>query len=175
MASIDIELQDNYSQRTQELLRKLGNDPDVLTEINTLIGNVINQYVPMKSGALRDSMYADEEGVHWGEGLPYAWYQYMGKVWEPQKAIWSKGSIVGWHTPAGTAKEETDRELGVPGYLFGWHFGYTTQGTMSKWDEVYTGNQWNRLGSGQTAVKAEINMAVTRLVKDICREEGFTV
>jgi hypothetical protein len=46
---------------------------------------------------------------------------------------------------------------------------------MSKWDEVYTGNQWNRLGSGQTAVKAEINMAVTRLVKDICREEGFTV
>ena len=73
-----LEVEENYSRKTQEFLNKLAYDSTVLTNINNIIGTNLNQFVPMQSGALRGSMYADAEGVHWN--TPYAHYQYEGEV-----------------------------------------------------------------------------------------------
>lgn len=157
-----LEVEENYSRKTQEFLNKLAYDSTVLTHINNIIGTNLNQFVPMQSGALRGSMYADAEGVHWN--TPYAHYQYEGEVYRPQKAIYYRGRIIGWNTPAGTEKYPTGDELGLPGYLNGWTFGYTTPGTQHHWDEAYTGNQWEQ-GSG--GLKSKINAEITRYVKSV--------
>lgn len=158
---ITLDYSENYSRKTQEYLRKVSHDPAVLTHINQIIGTNLNQFVPMKSGALRGSMYADENGVHWG--TPYAHYQYEGEVYGLNKAIYNKGRIVGWKSSPGEEKYPTGRELGIPGELNGWVFGYTTAGTHHHWDEEYTSSGWETGG----ALKTKINSEITRYVKQI--------
>lgn len=159
---ISLDFSENYSRKTKEFLDKVSHDPSVLTHINQIIGANVNQFVPMRSGVLRGSMYADAEGVHWS--TPYAHYQYVGQVYEVNKPIYSRGRIIGWYSPPGMSKVPSGRELGIPGELDGWVFGYTTPGTQHHWDEVYTANQWK---TGRSGVKAKINSDITRYVKRV--------
>ena len=170
MSMVSLDFSESFSRSMNDLLDTLSHDPKVLTMYNTIIGNKLNEFVPLKSGALRGSMTANAEGVHWGAGLPYARYQYEGEVYEVNKAIYRKGRIVGWKSPVGIPKTPSGRELGVPGELDGWVFGYTTPGTMHHWDLPYTGQQWGRISANQQAVKADINLMIYRnVVAPICR------
>lgn len=164
VGTISLTYIDNFSRKTLEYLNKVENDSAILEHINNIVGTHLNQYVPMQSGTLRGSMHADENGVHWT--TPYAHYQYMGIVYEDNKPIFNRGNIVGWKSPPGKGTKRPSapvRMLGVPGYLLGWTFGYTTPGTQHHWDEIYTTNSW-RTGSN---VKAQINMEITNYVKRI--------
>lgn len=157
-----IDYEDNFSRKTQEFLSKVAYDPSVLSQINTIIGTNLNQFVPMQSGALRQSMHGEADGVHWS--TPYAHYQYMGRIYEVNKPLYYRGQIVGWKSPTGEPKTDSGRELGVPRFIDGWTFGYTTPGTKHHWDEAYTGGQWQQ-GSG--GLKAKINLEITKYVKRI--------
>ena len=162
-------IQAGYSRKSQELINMLG-DSSVKTNINFLIGHALNQFVPMKSGALRQSMYADSEGIHWS--TDYAHYQYEGIVYAvnyPRRDEF--GSIIGWRTPTGMRKYPTARVLGTPGFYDGWRFGYTTPNTSHHWVKFYTGSAWNM---GSSSIKAETNKAITAYLKAECRKRGLS-
>lgn len=97
--------------------------------VNRIIADLIEPYVPFKSGALRQSVQVGPKQIRWT--VPYARYQYYGEVYGPNFPIMSKGVIVGWWSPE--KKHPTGRELGVPGFWKGWKFGYTTPGTKHHW------------------------------------------
>ena len=164
-------LETRYSDRTRELLDMLSNDPTVLTHINQIIGTALNQFVPMQTGVLRESMYADSIGVHWN--TPYAHYQYEGEVYGINFPIRVDKTIIGWRSKPGVRKSPTGRELGVPGVLDDWTFGYSTPGTMHHWDAPYTGRQWGRVQAGQSAIKADTNQKITAYLKAECKRRGF--
>ena len=162
VGTISLTYTDNFSRKTNEYLDKISRDPSVLTHINEIVGNAVNQYVPMLTGTLRGSMRADEIGVHWTTS--YAHYQYIGEVYGRNKPLSLHGTIYGWRSPPGlNTKHPTGRILGTPGYWNGWTFGYTTPGTQHHWDEIYTTNAWT---SG-TNFKAKVNMEITQYVKRI--------
>lgn len=120
----------------RKLLNIISNDR-VKRGVNQIIGDRANKYVPMKSGALRESMHVGPKTITWGSGLDYGRYQYGGVVYEQNIPITSKGTIIGWYSRPGVEKRPTDRELGVPGEWKGWTFGYTTPGTKHHWiDEM---------------------------------------
>lgn len=160
-----------YSRKTNELLRML-NDPAIQTQINFKIGHALNEFVPMQSGALRASMFADSNGVHWS--TPYAHYQYEGVVYAVNHPIWQGGKVTGWYS-SGT-KYPTDRILGafkgeLPQFP-GWTFGYTTDKTMHHWVKMYTGSQWKG-GAGEGGIKAKTNLEITKFLKAECRKRGL--
>lgn len=174
MSAVSVELQDSYSASMQDLLSRLGNDPEIRKRYNEIIGNAINQFVPMKSGALRISMRFDAESVHWGESLPYAHYQYAGIVWGPNFPQRNEdGTIIGWRSPIGVgSKHPTDRLLGAtPGEYDGWVFGYSEPGTMAHWDAPYTGHQWAQYRAGEPMIKADVNLKIYReVVQPECKK-----
>lgn len=179
-------IQTGYSRKMQTLIDML-NDPSVKTNINQTIGQALNQFVPMKSGALRQSMYADSEGIHWS--TDYAHYQYAGIVYGPNLPGWM-GNTAGWRSPS--IKYPTGRELGAfrtlslrpvwvltgNGYrranandpTIHWTTGYTTPNTSHHWVRFYTANQWNLGGSG---IKADTNKQITAYLKAECRRRGL--
>ena len=158
-----LNFEENLSRKSQEFLTKVAHDPTVLTHINEIIGTNLNQFVPMRTGTLRGSMHAEADGVHWN--TPYAHYQYEGTIYIVNHPIFNKGRIVGWKSDPGEGtKINSGRELGVPGYLAGWTFGYTTPGTKHHWTEAYTNNQW---GMGGAGLKAKINKEITQYIKKI--------
>lgn len=116
----------------KKLLDLIGTDR-VKRGVNQIIGDRANKYVPMRSGALRESMTVGPKTITWGEGLDYARYQYGGVVYAPNYPVPG-----GWRSPPGFGtKYPTDRELGVPHEWHGLTFGYTTPGTKHHWlDEM---------------------------------------
>jgi len=173
MSTVSIDVTESYSKSVNALLDAIGNDADILTRINEIIGQAVNQFVPMDSGDLRESMRADEEGIHWGEGLEYAHYQYEGIIYRPNKAVWRNGNIVGWISPAGAgSKYPTGEKLGRnPGVLQGWVFGYTTPSTIDHWDMWFIANQWNVGGGG---IKLDTNLKIYReVVRPECKKRGL--
>jgi len=141
----------------QKLLGIIGNDK-VKKGVNQIIGERANKYVPMKSGALRESMHVGPKTITWGSGLDYGRYQYGGVVYEQNIPITSKGTIIGWYSKPGVTKVPTDRELGVPGEWKGWTFGYTTPGTKHHWiDEM--------LQHERRAMNTEITTYLKRMAK----------
>ena len=160
-----------YSRKTDALLNMLGNDSGVLTNINYIIGDELNQFVPVLTGALRRSMYADRDGIHWF--TPYAHYQYMGIVYAVNFPKYDdKHNIIGWKSKAGVQKYPTARILGTPGFYKGWRFGYTTPNTSHHWDKFYTASQWTM---GSSGVKADTNRRITAYLKTECKKRGLTV
>ena len=122
----------NRTALQHKLLDVVGNDK-TLRGINQIIADMIEPYVPMKSGALRQSVRVGPKTISWT--LPYARYQYFGEIYGPNFPIISQGMIVGWYSPE--KKYPTGRELGLPGEWMGWVFGYTTPGTKHHWiDEM---------------------------------------
>ena len=178
-----------YSRKANELLALL-NDPSVQTQINFKIGNAVNQFVPMKSGALRHSMWADSNGVHWS--TPYAHYQYEGVVYGPNIPGLING-VGGFRSPS--KKYPTGRKLGgelywdmvSPAFVktgarvrkanandpdFPWVFGYSTPGTTDHWMKMYSGSQWKG-GAGEGGIKAKTNLDITKFLKAECRKRGL--
>lgn len=169
MPSIRIKVDEFRTHRQKQLLKNYLNEPGVRKSINEMIGNYINNYVPMESGELRNSMRANEKSISWGansEAGKYAHYQYEGEVYGPNIPITQGGIIVGWHSIAGSTKSPTGRELGIPGEWKGWIFGYTTPGTKHHWDKLF--NQDIR-------AKAEVNREITRQLKRECKARGLKV
>lgn len=155
---------DRFRTTKQQKLLKLLNDKGVREEVNERIKDSINEFVPMKSGALRKSARVTANTISWGTGLKYARYQYFGEVYGPNYPIMRQGTIVGWYSRRGMKKYPTGRELGVPGFWKGWRFGYTTPGTHHHWDEYY-----------KYLPKMRTNLEITRLLKRECKNRGLRV
>ena len=159
IVTIDVE---RFRTRKQQELLKMLNDKGVQTQINTMILDAINKFVPKKTGALRRSGSANSQYISWGEGLQYARYQYYGEVYGPNHPITVGGIIVGWYSTPGVKKRPTGRELGIPGYWKGWRFGYTTKGTHHHWDKYFT-----------YVPKMKTNLEITRYLKKECKRRGL--
>lgn len=141
-----------------ELMKTIGNEK-AMREIHRLLGEFCEPYIPKKTGGLRASMKAYPGSVKWE--TPYAHYQYTGVVYEPNYRIMKGGTIVGWHTPAGTKKKKTTRELGIPGEWMGWKFGYSEPGTSHHWfDKAMAGRGKN-----------SYSIAVTKLLKKLASKK----
>lgn len=170
---INFTLDNMYSGKTTQYLRKLArlknmlDDPETRKIINYFIGSEINRFVPKKSGQLRASMEVYPDKITWGEGLPYAQYQFGGVVYAPNYPRTEKdtGRIIGWYSPKGSGtKHPTNRELGIPGEWRGWKFGYTTPKTQHHWTDVYQGK-----------LKSDTNKRITKYLKDECRMRGLNI
>ena len=159
---VSIELQRFRTKKQDELLDLLSHDEAVLVHINTIIKDSINKFVPMKSGALRQSAEVTKDSIIWGKGLEYAHYQYMGEVYGPNYPIIRGGTIVGWYSKPNMTKHPTGRELGRPGYWMGWKFGYTTKGTHHHWDSYF-----------KYLPKLKANIEITRYLKKQCKLRGL--
>lgn len=162
-------------------LQKMLENKEILTEINQIIGDAINPYVPKKSGELQESMEVHAYEIIWGRGLDYDVYQYNGIVYAPNYPIiaggelsgffklngkkypvFNGGTVVSWFSPPGKGtKHPTSRELGVPGEWRGWEFGYTTPNTQHHWIDVY-----------QRKLKSKTNWQITYMLKKKCKELG---
>lgn len=127
--------------KLQQKLLDIINDNSVKRGINQIVGEYANNYVPMNTGSLRDSMEVDSEKISWGRGLKYARYQYNGEVFGPNIPIVKQGEIVGWFSRPGQEKQPTGRELGIPGEWRGWKFGYSTPGTKHHWIDEMLSNE----------------------------------
>lgn len=138
--------------------KKINNlfDDDVRIKINTLYAQLIDEYVPFKSGDL--SRYEiTPEYVRYPQ--KYARYQYMGEVYGPNLIGRESDGSVGWRSPE--HKHPTGRELGKQGSavlkpvwkrnpdgsytkadpkdLIPWNFGYTKSThplASHHWDKV---------------------------------------
>lgn len=163
MAGVTIRVSSFYTKKQDKLIAMLT-DPEVQIRINKILKDAINQFVPMESGALRNSAEVTPTSIIWGKGLEYAAYQYNGQVYGPNLPIIRQGTIVGWYSRPGVTKHPTGRELGVPGEWKGWVFGYTTPGTKHHWYEQYSKDiRW----------KARTNIEVTRILKAECKRRGL--
>ena len=160
---VTLDVERFYTKRQQQLL-KLLDDKKVRTEVNTRIKDAINTFVPMDTGALRRSAYANSTHIGWGQGLaaPYARYQYNGIVYGPNHPITRGGTIVGWFSTPGQQKHPTGRTLGTPREWKGWKFGYTTPGTSHHWDKLFT-----------YRIKQQTNLEITRYLKRECKDRGL--
>lgn len=168
MGNVTFDVSVKYSKGTSKYLWKLReftkmfDEPEMRTRINYFILDAIQPYVPKESGELRRSRRVYPDKITWGEGLPYAHYQFAGEVWGPNRPITSKGTIVGWYSVA--PKHKTGRELGVPGEWKGWTFGYTTPNTKHHWTDVYSGK-----------LKLDTNKKITEYLKKECQMRGLNV
>lgn len=117
----------------QRRLLAVMSDRRAKEEVHKEIGEYVQDFVPMDSGQLRNSMHYTANSVTWD--TPYARYQYEGEVWGPNKPIFSGNTIVGWEDKPLSTRHPTGRELGKPGYWKGWKFGYKTPGTTHHWWE----------------------------------------
>lgn len=167
----------NYLWKLREFTNMLD-DQETRKIINYFIGSEINRFVPKKSGQLRSSMKVYPDKITWGEGLPYAQYQFGGQVYGPN----IPGAINGepaWKSPS--KKYPTGREIGsfkgviplkplwqkgnktVKGFL-PYKFGYTTPKTQHHWTDVYQGK-----------LKSDTNKRITKYLKDECKMRGLNV
>lgn len=159
--------------KLQKKLLSLINDEEVRIGVNRIIGNKVNEHVPIESGALRESMRVDADGITWGEGLAYAGYQYRGEIYGRNYPIYlnpgwiimgdngipqntgqqdsMQRQIIGWWSLPGEEKVPTGRELGKPGNYMGWRFGYSDPNTHHHWIDETIKNR-NELISIQVQV-----------------------
>lgn len=181
MSTVRISIDDSlFSKKTNNMLKVL-NDPSLRYEINEIIGNKLNQYVPMKSGALRESLTVDESSVSWS--TPYAQYQWGGEVYGPNLIGFDSSGTARWISrkpkhptgrklgeSAGTAwlKPQFGRKYNDSIEFIPWTFGYTKPGTQSHWDKLYTeSNQDSR------AFRARTNAEISRFVKKALQRAGL--
>lgn len=84
-------------------------DDATMKYANTRLHALCAPYVPMDSGALQQNVDITPEYVHYK--VPYAHYQWEGKVYGPNIPITVGGKIVGWYSPKDEQKKPTGREL----------------------------------------------------------------
>lgn len=181
MSTVHISIDDSlFSRKTNNMLKVL-NDPSLRYEINEIIGNKLNQYVPMKSGALRESLTVDESSISWS--TPYAHYQWEGEVYGPNLIGFDSNGTARWisrkpkqpmgykiGSRAGTVwlRPQFGRDYNQYTEYIEWTFGYTTDKTQSHWDKLYTeSNQDSR------AFRARTNAEISRFVKKALQRAGL--
>lgn len=147
----------NWTVLQQKLMELVGNDK-TKRGVNQIIADMVEPYVPMKSGALRQSVLVGPKTISWTS--VYARYQYYGEVYGPNFPIMSNGTIIGWYSPE--KKHPTGRELGLPGYWKGWTFGYTTLGTGHHWIDKMLEND-----------KQSMQLRITYYLKRRAKEMGL--
>lgn len=128
----------------QKKLFDLIGNKEVMRKTHEILGEMCNDYVPLKSGGLRESMQAYPKSVKWK--APYAKYQYEGEVYGPNWVGYTSPSTWEWRTSK--SKHKMGRKLGEnPGERllkprFGKRyntepilvkFGYTKEGTTHHW------------------------------------------
>lgn len=93
----------------KKLLNTIENmfDEETMKEIHALYAQLIDEYVPYKSGNMADYEVTSEYVRYRG---PYALYQYMGEIYGPNLIGREADGSVGWRSPA--HKSPTGRELG---------------------------------------------------------------
>lgn len=193
MGNVTFDVSVKYSKGTSKYLWKLReftkmfDEPEMRTRINYFILDAIQPYVPKKSGELRRSRRVYPDKITWGEGVPYAHYQFAGEVWGPNYPGIEGDGSPGWRSPRGTgSKYPTGRELGAfngilmlspkwqvaeGGYVrpksferLPYKFGYTTANTRHHWTDVYTGK-----------LKLDTNNKITKYLKKECQMRGLNV
>lgn len=149
-STVSIQVEQFRTDKQRKLLNML-NDNAVRKEVNTMIKNAINDYVPLKDGKLRRAIVT-HKSITWGRGIAYAHYQYAGQVYGPNIPVIKNGEIVRWVSPPGKKKYPTGRRL-----------RYATPGTQDHWDEAFKG-----------PVKMRTNQEITRYLKRLCKERGLS-
>lgn len=177
MATVELETESFRTKKQQQLIAML-NDKSVQKYANTIIKDAINEFVPIKTGALRRSAIVTHKSISWGRGLKYARYQYGGEIYGPNLPGAINGSPA-WRSRRGMTKHPTGRMMGdftgiinlkprwqkgepkVNG-LLPYKFGYTKQGTHHHWDQYFT---------YQPKMKA--NLEITQYLKRECKARGL--
>lgn len=153
MAWMRLRLDDGYfrTDLQKELLATLNSDT-VHKNVNEIIKDAIEDYVPLESGDLRDSARVGPTQIEYT--VNYARYQYYGEVYGPNYWVpitknadgtWNKDGPWGWRSPPG---KNTKFATGKP-------LTYHTAGTYAFWYEV-----------AMTQNRASINQRITRYLKD---------
>lgn len=92
------------------------NHPEALKRVGQIAADTFNQYVPKKTGALRKScrviVSEDTVSLSWGEGLPYAHYQYEGIVYNYNHIWFKNGLAKGWYSSPAPKTPDPERTLG---------------------------------------------------------------
>ena len=180
----------DMTQAQRRLIFKINELGGVETmyDIGYLMADYYNNYVPMGDaengdkhpGALRDSarVYAGPHRMtlSWGntaQTKKYARYQFRGKVFRPNRAIWGKGGVInGWYSKKGETKYETNVDLGGPlrtitlyHHRRAYHatIGNTTPGTGSK---------WTTLARKDHQAWRKFRLDITALLKEKLKEMG---
>lgn len=178
MATVNIQVA-KFRTKKQDKLIALLQDKSVQKEVNEKIKDAINDFVPMKSGALRRSALVTHKSITWGRGLKYARYQYGGEVYGPNFPGAINGNPAWKSSPGEGSKYPTGREIGAfngvinlrPRWQEGeprvkgtlpYKFGYTTPGTHHHWDEYFT-----------YGPKMKVNQEITRMLKAECKRRGL--
>lgn len=134
----------------KELLEAMASDT-VHRNVNLIIADAIEDYVPLESGALRDSVRVGPTQIEYT--TEYARYQYYGEVYGPNYWVpltrnadgtWNRSGPYGWRSPRGKKKYPTGRPL-----------TYHTSGTYAFWYEV-----------AMSQNRRSINQQITRYLKD---------
>ena len=175
---VTLEVERFRTKKQQKLLQML-NDKEVRTNVNTRIKDTINEFVPKKTGALKNSARANSEFISWGTGIPqYARYQYYGEIYGPNLPGVENGAPA-WRSPKGKRKYPMGRKLGafngivylrpkwqkgsptVTG-LLPYKLGYTTPKTGHHWDRYF-----------KLFPKMKTNLEITRYLKKECKKRGL--
>ena len=159
----------------QNKLFDLIGNKEVMRKTHEILGELCNDYVPLKSGGLRESMRAYPKSVKWK--TPYARYQYEGEVYGPNEVGYTSPSTWEWRTA--NPKHKMGRKLGErPGKRllkpqFGEEyntqpilvtFGYTTAGTTHHWFDEAMKNGGRR----------KFSLRVTNMLKAEARRRNKT-
>lgn len=117
---------DNTQTALQRKLELLCNDDETKYGINERLVDIINDYVPMDTGALRESVDITPDTVSWR--TPYAHYQFAGWVYGPNFRVLTENGTE-WRSP----RKDSGIEKRPTGKRLGWYMGYTTEGTGPDW------------------------------------------
>lgn len=92
----------------QDKLSEINNSRTMLA-IHNQLAKMCDPYVPMREGALAQTVQISPTGVRYTQ--PYARYQYYGQVYGPNIPIIENGQIVGWFSPPGQKKHPTGQYM----------------------------------------------------------------
>ena len=130
---------DNIQTKLQSDLKELCYDAQTKYEVNNILAEMIDKYVPSGVGnpvrgepTLRESVKITPNYVSWN--TPYAHYQYVGTVYGPNFRVVDENGNYTWRSRKGETKRPTWRPLG-------WLDGYSTAGTGPEWDKEMWANE----------------------------------
>lgn len=148
-------VQDGRTALQRKLLNLVG-DPGVLREINVIIEEEIEPYVPLKTGYLRDNVQIGPTEIRWV--APYARYQYWGINYGPNYFLgYNELGEPIIRTPRGTKKyPQIASSTGSP------NLTYHTAGTTAFWYEAM-----------MLQKKASLNQKITYFLKKECERRDL--
>lgn len=105
---IDVHINTNELAKKFEALR----DDESMYEVHNLFAKMMNDYVPMDTGVLSQTVDINISSSSVRYATPYAHYMYVGEVYGPNIPEFDEnGIIVGWWSPPGKKKHPTGRPI----------------------------------------------------------------